>query len=785
MKMVKELDVMPEFESGFVRVGGVIPKFAYQGSARSEIESGRLDKRKAVDLLECMLIIRNIEEMLVELRDFGGRYGPIRFLYRGPTHLSIGQEAVSVGAISAISSKDYITSHHRGHGDVVAKGYFALREMDEEELVDYLRRNEKIVRTLELSIEGDREELFEAALRVHLFKIIAELFGKEDGYCRGRGGSMHIACFDFNHLGATAIVGGCMAIAVGSGIASRYMDDGRVTLCFAGDGAYNNGLAHEALNMACMAQFTNGLMGKRYGIPTIFIIVNNQYGMSGQQRGEVTGIDYLAERGFGYNKCGMHAEIINGMDVLAVRDAVFRAAELARKGEGPVLLETITYRFKGHSLSDEEKYRSRREVEAWMMWDPIKIYAQQLLESKVVTDEELDNLVKRARLRNEEIAKKAVEAADPDPRDLCAYTFCEEHEEDVPEKFRNPPIIKEPEFANRDPNSEITYREALIEALYQAMRKDGRIILWGEDIADYGGAFGATEGLLEIFGRERIFNTPISEAAIVGAGIGAALRGLRPIVEIMYIDFITQALDQLGNHAAKWFYMTGGQAPVPLIVRTTIGGGRGYAGQHSQSLEALLLHFPGLKVVFPSNAYDVKGMLFASLKEKNPVVFIEHQYFHRDPVYSRLTRRKVPIHEYTVPLGKAAIARRAASYENSVTIITWSYLVYDALSAAEKLSKEGIETEIIDVRTLYPLDIETIIASIRKTHRAIVVHQAVSFMGLGAEIIAQIQERALDYLDAPITRVAAPYCTPPSSPVLEKEFLPNEKDIIDAVRKML
>ena len=784
--MVKEINVLPEFEKGVVKVGGDIPKFAYQGTVRGEIEAGRLTRDLAVDLLKCMLAARNVEDMLVELRLNKGRYGPVRFLYRGPTHLSIGQEAMAVGAISAITPQDYITSHHRGHSEAVAKGYFALREMSEEDLVGYLRRNEELVGFLGLSIERmDRSSLFEAALRIHLFKIIAELFGKEYGYCRGRGGSMHITCSEFRHLGATAIVGGCLGIALGSGIASRYLGDGRVTLCFAGDGAYNNGLAHESLNMACMAQFVNGLMEKKFGIPTIFIILNNQYGMSGQQKGEVTGIDYLAERGFAYNKAGMHAEIVNGMDVLAVRDAVLRAAEVARRGEGPVLLEFIGYRFKGHSLSDQERYRTKDEVEAWMRWDPINVYAEKLIGEGIITREEFERLKKEARLRNEELAAKAAEAPDPDPEEITRDTFSEEVEEEVPEEFRGSRVLREPEFASRDPEAEITYREALIEALYQAMKRDRRIILWGEDIADYGGAFGATEGLLEIFGRERIFNTPISEAAIVGAGLGAALRGLRPIVEIMYIDFITQSLDQLGNHAAKWRYMTGGQHSVPLIVRTTIGGGRGYAGQHSQSLEALLLHFPGLKIVYPSNAYDIKGLLFASLRERNPVVFLEHQNLHRDPVYSKLSMRRVPKEEYIVPIGEASIVRKAQNYENAITIVSWGYLVYDALKAAEKLSEEGIEAEVIDLRTLYPPDMKTIIESVKRTHRALIAHQAPFFMGLGAELAAQIQEKAFDYLDAPVSRVGAPYCTPPSSPILEKAFLPNEKDIISAVKKLV
>ncbi len=783
--MVKEINVLPEFEKGFVKVGGEIPKFRYDRSVKEEIDSGRLTVDRALDLLKCMLAVRNVEEMLVELRVNRGRYGPLRFLYRGPTHLSIGQEAMAVGAISAITPQDYITAHHRGHGEAVAKGYFALREMNNAHLMEYLDKNGDLVRYLGLKVDReDKDLLFEVALRIHLFKVIAELFGKEYGYCKGRGGSMHITCSEFNHLGATAIVGGCMGLAVGSGIASRYFNDGRVTLCFAGDGAYNNGLAHESLNMASMAQFVNGLMEKRLGIPTIFIVMNNQYGMSGQQKGEVTGIDYIAERGFAYNKAGMHAEIVNGMDVLAVRDAALRAAEIARRGEGPVLLELIGYRFKGHSLSDQERYRSREEVEAWMRWDPIKVYADRLIREGIISQEEFKDLVKESRLRNEQLAVKAAEAPDPNPEELTRDTLSEEVEEKVPEEFRNAPTLKEPEFVKRDPEVEITYREALIEGLYQAMKKDRRLVMWGEDIADYGGAFGATEGLLEIFGRERIFNTPISEAAIVGAGLGAALRGLKPIVEIMYIDFITQSLDQLGNHAAKWRYMTGGQLSVPLIVRTTIGGGRGYAGQHSQSLESVLLHFPGLKVVFPSNAYDIKGLLFASLREKNPIVFLEHQNLHRDPVYSKLSKRKVPKEEYIVPIGKASTVREAQNYENSVTIISWGYLVYDSLKAAEKLSEEGIDAEVIDLRTLYPPDMETILESVKRTHRVVIVHQAPSFMGLGAELAAQLQEKAFDYLDAPVARVGAPFCTPPSAAILERTFLPNEKDIISAVKNL-
>jgi len=786
--MVREIAVLPDFTPGFLEVGGKIPKFQYKRSLREELKQGNLNRQDCMDMLKCMLLIRNLEEMICELRDRKGRYGPIKYLYIGASHLSIGQEAISAGAIACSLPDDCITSNHRGHGDALAKGYFAIRGMSDASLVDLIKKDEEIARYLGLEIEGKtHDELIEEALQLHLFRMIAELFGKETGYCRGRGGGMHIADFSRGHLGANAIVGGSLGMAVGSGIASRFLGDKRVTLCFAGDGAFNNGIAHESMNMATMAQFRNGLMDKKYGIPTIFAIVNNQYGMTGQQRGEVTGIEFLAERGFAYNRDGMHAEIINGMDVLAVRDAAKRAIRLARDGQGPVLLEFWCYRFKGHSLSDkldkvqDETYRALRELGAWQKIDPIKTFSEKLVEENIITDEEIGKLKKEARNRNEAMAMKAAEAKSPDPQRIYFGLFSDTSSDKVPEEFRNAPVLKKPSFLGRDPEKEITYGEAIIEALFQEMRRDRRVVLWGEDIADYGGAFGATRGLLEFFGRNRIFNTAISEAVIVGSGVGAALRGLRPVVEIMYIDFILQAMDQVGNQAAKWKYMSGGQAVLPLTIRTTIGGGKGYAGQHSQSLEAILTHLPGLKIVAPSNAYDAKGMLTSAIRDDNPVIFIEHQNLYRHP----LSSSKVPGEEYLVPLGKSKIIRKTDSSERSVTIIAWSSTVPIALRAADRLDKGNIEAEVIDLRSLYPLDMDTIARSIHKTNKAVIVHQAVQCMGFGAEITAQIQERAFDYLDAPVLRVAAPNTPPPSSPVLEKAFLPNEEDVVNAVEKLI
>lgn len=790
--MPKEINVFPEFEPGYIEIGGKIPKFQYKKTLKEELKEGNITKEESIDLLKCMLIIRNFEEMIYELRVNKGKYGDIRYLYIGATHLSIGQEAVPTGGISVIGKDDYITSTHRGHGDALAKGYFGLRDMSQEELVRFIENNKMIAEFLGYDwINKNQTELFNYAVDIMLFKSIGELFGKEWGVCKGRGGSMHIADFSVGHLGANAIVGGSMGIAVGSGIASRYIEDGKVTLCFVGDGAMNTGIAHEALNMACMAQFTNGLMSKKFGVPVIFMVMNNQYGESGQQRGEVTGIDYIAERGFAYNKKGMYAEIVNAMNVLAVRDTVKRAVEKARNGEGPILLEFWGYRFMGHSLSDtlekpeEGTYRAYEELQEWKKYDPIEVYSKELIEAGILTELELEALKKEYRMRNEHIAAKVIESPNPDPKDMTLYVFNEDSIDNfVPEKFRNIRILKEPKFKDRDPEIEINYKEAIIEALYQEMKRDGRVLMWGEDIADYGGSFGETKGLLEIFGRDRIFNTPISEAAIVGTGIGAAMRGLRPIVEIMYIDFILIALDQVVNQAAKMRYMTGGQAEIPLTIITTIGGGKGYAGQHSQSLESILTHFPGLKVVAPSDAYDAKGLLIASIRDKNPVIYIEHQNLLQDPLLLSLSRRKVPKEEYIIPIGKADIKRKAKAYERSVTVVSWSAMIYTVLKAAEELEKEGIELEVVDLRSLYPLDMDTIIDSVKRTKRCAIITQAVEFMSLSSEIITQLCQKASFYLERPPLRIGTPYCPPPASPVLEKAYLPNDKKIVDEIKKL-
>lgn len=321
--------------------------------------------------------------------------------------------------------------------------------------------------------------------------------------------------------------------------------------------------------------------------------------------------------------------------------------------------------------------------------------------------------------------------------------------------------------------TQMTYAEGLRDGIRMEMKKDPHIYMAGEDVGIFGGCFGQTAGLFQEFGRERIIDTPISETAIVGHAVGAAAVGLRPIVEIMFIDFMGVCMDEILNQAAKMRYMFGGKAKLPMVIRTTCGAGMGAAAQHSQSLEAFLTHIPGIKVVMPSTPVDAKGLMAAAIRDDNPVVYIEHKGllgFKGD----------VPEDEYVVPLGKAEIKREGSD----VTIVTWSAMVHKALAAADSLATEGINAEVIDPRTLSPLDKDSIFKSLEKTGKLVIVHEAVKTGGFGGEIAATVADEGFDLLDAPIKRVTAPDCPVPFSSFLETNYLPNEEKIIKAVKEL-
>ncbi|HUJ08674.1 MAG TPA: dehydrogenase E1 component subunit alpha/beta [Verrucomicrobiae bacterium] len=754
----------PQFKP-FVIDCGKIPAFQYLGNLQQELAAQTITADEALALFEDMLIIREFEEMIVKLRS--GAYQPLpKYNYRGPTHVSIGQEGCAAGACSMLTIDDKITSTHRGHGESLAKGTVSIRAMSVSELRQRVPN----------SVAQNRKELIEAALEEHLYRTIGELFGKDDGYCKGRGGSMHIADFTVGHLGANAIVGGSTPIATGAALGLRYLRQDAVVCCFAGDGAFSNGVALEAMNWAAQQQFTNHYAkDHQFGLPIIFLVINNHYGMTGRTDDEVTGIERIARRAAGFADNNMHAEVVNGMDALAVRDAVRRAVAICKRGDGPVFLDVDCYRYLGHSLSDPRvEYRTKDEEAAWKAVDPIANFRSQIVAAELLEERELTELEQRVRDRNARAAKRAAAAADPPAEDVIKYMYTGTKAEVVPEEFRKVQIIASlPEI--KRVNGELTYKDAIREAMVEEMLRDKRVIFYGEDVADYGGAFKVTKGLLEAFGRDRVFNAPISEACICGTAVGAAMIGLRPVAELMYFDFALMSSDQISNQAAKWHYMSGAQTEVPLVYRVSAGAGKGYGGQHSQTLESMFCHIPGLYVIYPATPADAKGLLKSSIRDNNPVMFIESQALYG-------MKGPVPEGDYLVPLGVANVVREGSD----ITFVAWGPLVHDCLKAADQLkSEKGASAEVINLRTLVPLDMDTILCSVKKTGRCVVASQAIHIGSYTGEIASTIHDQAFDYLDAPVKRVGAKNGIAPQSHILEAAFLPNVNDLLNAANEIL
>jgi len=758
-------DLGPDFKKRTIKLQS-IPAYQYDSSPKEELAAKRITKAELLELYESMLVIREFEEMILKCRT--GAYEIISdYEYRGPTHLSIGQEATAAGACSTLNISDLITSTHRGHGDSIAKGFHAIKRMTEAELK---------ARCPEYSdLKG--EELREAVMEDHVYRTIAELFGKEAGYGKGRGGGMHIADFRVGHLGANAIVGGGIPIATGAAMTCRIDEEmkKRVVCCFAGDGAYSNGVVLESLNWASQDQFTGKIARTKFGLPVIYCIVNNHFGMTGRADGEVNGVDFLARRAAGFDNENMHAEVVNGMDVLAVRDAISRARAILASGKGPVLLELDTYRYYGHSLSDpRNEYRTREEEARWKAVDPVDSFKKRLLDGKVFSDKDLAAVEKKVADRNARAARRAADAANPDPKDVIKYMYADTSCEVVPERYAKAETFKPVPVVKRDADGKINYRDAIKEGIIEEMLRDKRVVLFGEDVADYGGAFKLSKGLLEAFGRDRVFNTPISEACICGTAVGMAMTGYRPIAELMYMDFALMASDQISNQAAKWHYMTGASTKVPLVIRCSVGGGKGYGGQHSQSLESMFAHIPGTYVAYPSNPYDAKGLIKTAIRDDNPVIFVEGQLLYN-------MKGVVPESEYLIPFGQANVLREGGD----VTFVAWGPAVVDAMKAADMLEKEGISVEVIDPRTLVPFDWETVFASVRKTGRCVAISQCVDIGSYTGEIVSQIVSNCFDYLDSPVLKVGAKNGIAPQADTLEKAFLPTADDMVRAAKSLI
>ena len=662
--------------------------------AADEIAPGsRLQPAELRALHRALLVPRVIEEKALVLL----RQGRLSKWFSG-----IGQEAIAVGVAAALRSDDWILPMHRN------LGVFTTRSVD-------------------------------------MLRLFRQLFGRSGGFTHGRDRTFHFGLPEKSIVGMISHLGAMLPVACGLGLSSRLKKTERVAATFTGDGSTSEGDFHEALNLAAV-----------WKLPVIFVIENNQYGLSTPTR-EQYACRRLSDRAVGY---GMPGESVDGNDILAVYDAVSVAANRARAGDGPTLLEFETFRMRGHEEASGTAYVPPTLFEEWAKKDPLARFETLLKAKGVISSFEIDTLRETIKAEVDRLADEALDT--PEPKSTRAKEIAAVYAE-------GPAPVPPPQDG---PSREIRYIDAISEALQTGMRRDPRIVLMGQDIAEYGGAFKVTKGFVEEFGKGRVRNTPIIESGVLGAALGLAIDGLVPVVEMQFGDFITCGFNQIVNNLAKTHYRWG--ANVPCVIRSPSGGGTGAGPFHSQNVEAWFAHVAGLRVVAPATPEDAKGLLLASLAEPNPVLFLEHKFLYRS------LKGRVPEGYFTTPLGQARIARPG----EDLTIVTYGVAVHWALDAAKTLAAEGFEIEVVDLRTLVPWDKETVLASVRRTAKALVLHEAPLTGGFGGEVAATIAQEAFDDLDAPVTRLGGGDTPIPFAEALE-EMLSPKPDLLPTLRKLL
>ncbi|WP_046314937.1 dehydrogenase E1 component subunit alpha/beta [Mycobacterium sp. UM_Kg1] len=622
-----------------------------------------------------------------------------------------GQEAMSAGAMLALADGDQVVTTYRGLGDALAKG-------------------------------------------IDLPGYFAEILGRRDGLSKGKAGAMGIYDPDHGIAWTTGIVGAGPLIANGIALAALRRQTGQVVLVSFGDGATSIGFVHEAMNLASL-----------WSLPVIFFCQNNSWAEA-TSFDRYTRTERLSDRAPAY---GMPGVTVDGTDPQAVYGAVSAAVDRARSNLGPSFIEAVAYRLQGHYFGDTMGYADQDELAAKRADPPFARYRRRLIDDGTATAAELDAIDAETAAEVNSAFTAAVASTPPDVSELTQDVFA-----DGGCELASPgPVAVAPPGAQTE---EMGLVAAINRTLDRAMAADESIVLLGEDIGDRsgGGMFKVTAGLSAKYGEHRVLDTPIAESAIIGTAIGAALAGLRPVAELMFMDFLGVAMDQIANHAAKVRYLSGGRHGAPMVIRTMVGASAG--PQHSQAFEAWAMHTPGLKVVWPSTAADAAGLLRACLDDDDPCLFVESM-----KLYYGGGKGPVPVDDYVIPLGQADVKRAGSD----VTVVAYGVMVHAALEAAGQLAAEGISVEVVDLRTLVPLDLDTVLASVGKTTRLVVTHESVGFCGPGAEIAAAVGTELFGVLSAPIQRVAGTYTPVPRAASLEAACRPGAAQIIDAVRRIV
>ena len=764
-----------------------------------EEEKANYSKEDFLRIYRDMFIIREFELMLNSIKTTS-EYNGIQYSHPGPAHLSIGQEASAVGQAYVLDTNDWIFGSHRSHGEILAKGLSAIEKLSDKELMDIMESyfDGAILKI----VQGDQATVKELAIDFLIYGTLAEIFARETGFHKGLGGSMHAFFCPFGIYPNNAIVGGSATVATGSALFIKVNRKPGIVVANIGDGSMGRGPVWEALSFAAMDQYKKLWEGDMNGgLPILFNVYNNQYAMGGQTNGETMGYEFVARIGAGVNPEQMYAERVDGYNPLAVIDAVRRKKQLLLEKKGPVLLDTLTYRTTGHSPSDASSYRTKEEIDMWFEGNSVNEFKTNLILANVATSAEFDAIDKACVELITKICGWAVDTEKSprmdfikNPRQLEDLMFSEGHEPKLLDaepdvlmpKEENPRVIqisKKERFGfdkNGKPvskNKVFQYRDAIFEPILDKFYEDPTLVAYGEENRDWGGAFAVYRGLTEAIPYHRLFNSPISEAAIVGTGVGYCMSGGRAIVELMYCDFLGCAGDEIFNQMAKWQAMSAGVLKMPLVLRVSVGSK--YGAQHSQDWTSLCAHIPGLKVCFPATPYDAKGLMTTALNGTDPVVFFESQRLY--DYGEQFHEGGVPVESYEIPFGEPDIKKAGTD----ITILTVGYTLYNALKAAKMLEEQyGISAEVIDARSLVPFNYEKVLESVKKTGRIVLASDACSRGSYLNNIAQNISEMAFDYLDAPPVVIGAKNWITPAYE-FDADFFPQPSWFLDAINEKI
>ena len=786
------LDPKVERKSGEIKLDP-IPVNQYNKSI--EDEKVNFSGEELIKIYRDMVIIREFETMLNEIK-ISSEYNGIPYNHPGPAHLSIGQEASAVGMAYHLDENDLIFGSHRSHGEILAKGLSVINKWNDNQLLDVMKSywDGATLKPVEKDHKGTVNDL---AIDFLLYGTLAEIFARENGFNKGLGGSMHAFFTPFGVYPNNAIVGGSGDIAVGGALYKKVNQKPGIVVANIGDASMGCGPVWEGMVFSSMDQFRL-LWEEEYrgGLPIIFNFMNNQYGMGGQTKGETMGYDVLARVGAAFAPYQMHTERVDGYNPLAVIDAFRRKKQILKEKKGPVLLDTLTYRFSGHSPSDASSYRSKEEIDAWQNVDSIIDYGKSLVQAGICTQSDLDgikattvgkieNVLKLA--SSDEISPKMDLIANPGGIEDVMFTNGSVDKFDDREPVVNMPmeenlrvkqIAKKERYGIKD-GKEVSkmkayqLRDGLFEAIIDRFYKDPTCVAYGEENRDWGGAFAVYRGLTEALPYHRLFNSSISEGAIMGTAVGYAMCGGRVIPEIMYCDFLGRSGDEVFNQLSKWQAMSAGLLKMPVVMRVSVGSK--YGAQHSQDWSSLVAHVPGLKVIFPTTPYDAKGLLNAALQGTDPVIVFESQrLYDKGELFHK---EGVPEGYYEIEIGEPDVKKEG----KDVTILTIGSTLYTAIDAAKVLEeKYGLSAEVIDARSIVPFNYEKVIESVKKTGRIVLASDACERGSVLNEMAQTISEIAFDYLDAPPVVVGSRNWITPAYE-LEEYFFPQKEWILDAI----